>query len=87
MLEDHFMPLHEYRCRACSREFEALVGRQTTPVCPDCGAEDLERLLSSFGVSSGTTRAMALRSGRRQLSQVERDRVVERREVIDKHDH
>ncbi len=81
------MPLYEYRCRACSSEFEALIGRQTTPVCPKCGTEDLERLLSSFGVSSDGSRAMALRSGRRQLSQVERDRAIERREVIEKHDH
>jgi putative FmdB family regulatory protein len=81
------MPLYEYRCRACSHEFEVLVGRGTTPACPKCGAEDLDRLLSSFGVSSTTTRAIALRSGRRQLAQVEHDKVVERREVIEKHDH
>jgi putative FmdB family regulatory protein len=81
------MPLYEYRCRGCSGEFEALIGRQTTPVCPNCGSDDLERLLSSFGVTSDASRAIALRSGRRQLSQVERDRAIERREVIDKHDH
>lgn len=81
------MPLHEYHCRACSHEFEALIFRDTTPACPKCGGQDLERLPSSFGVSSETTRAIALRSGRRQLSQVERDRAVERREVIEKHDH
>jgi putative FmdB family regulatory protein len=80
------MPLYEYRCRACSREFEALVRVQTTPACPHCGAEDLERLLSSFGVSSETSRAIALTSRRRQLSQVERDKAAERREVIEKHD-
>lgn len=81
------MPLYEYRCRACSREFEALIRRQTTPACPHCGAEDLERLLSSFGVSSETSRAIALKSGRRQVSQLERDKAVERRDVIEKHDH
>ena len=80
------MPLHEYRCRACNREFEALIGRQTTPACPHCGAADLERLLSSFGVSSEASREIAVKSRRRQLSQVERDKAAERREVIEKHD-
>jgi putative FmdB family regulatory protein len=80
------MPLYEYRCRACSREFEALVRGKTTAACPHCGAEDLERLISSFGVSSDTSRAIALTSRRRQLSHVERDKAAERREVIEKHD-
>ena len=81
------MPLYEYRCRACSHPFEILVGRDSVPACPKCGADDLERLLSSFGVNSTTTRDMAVRSGRRRLAQLEHDKAVEQREVIEKHDH
>jgi putative FmdB family regulatory protein len=81
------MPLYEYRCEACGHEFELLVSAGRTPTCSNCGGEQLERLLSSFGVSSNATRANALQSRRRQLTQIERDRAVERREVIDKHDH
>jgi putative FmdB family regulatory protein len=80
------MPIYEYCCETCRHEFEAFVASGTTPLCPKCGSGALERLLSSFGVSSESTRANALKSGRRQLSQMERDRAVERREVIEKHD-
>jgi hypothetical protein len=38
-------------------------------------------------VSSTTTRDVALRSGRRQVTQLEHDKGVERREVVEKHDH
>jgi putative FmdB family regulatory protein len=85
--EERPMPLYEFRCRACGHSFEILIGGGATPVCPLCGGQDLERLLSSFGVSSTTTREMALRSGRRQLKRLERDKTAEQREVIEKHDH
>jgi putative FmdB family regulatory protein len=81
------MPIYEYRCQGCSREFEALVTARTVPLCPTCGGGALERLISSFGVSSQSTRSSALQSGQRQLRRMERDRAVERREVIAKHDH
>src|SRR6185503_20179826 len=49
------MPLFDFRCRACSEEFEALVRPGAAPACPACAATDLERLLSgfSFSVRSG----------------------------------
>ena len=81
------MPIYEYRCQACSHEFEALVAPRSTALCPKCGASTLERLVSSFGVNSESTRSAALQSGRRQLRRMEQDRAVERREVIEKHDH
>jgi len=46
------MPLYDFRCRACSHAFEALVRTGTTPVCPSCQSADLERQISSFAVSS-----------------------------------
>ena len=41
------MPLYEYRCGDCGREFEALVpaGRADAETCPDCGSQ-VRRLLS-----------------------------------------
>lgn len=44
------MPLYEFECRACSRRFETLVRGAEAPVCPSCGARDLERALSTFAV-------------------------------------
>jgi putative FmdB family regulatory protein len=42
------MPLYEYACKACDREFEVLVRSHEMPGCPSCGSTDLERLLSVF---------------------------------------
>jgi putative FmdB family regulatory protein len=42
------MPLFEYACRSCDREFETLVRASETPECPACGGTDLERRLSVF---------------------------------------
>jgi putative FmdB family regulatory protein len=46
------MPIYEYRCRGCDREFETLVQGSSRPVCPGCGGRKLDRKLSVFAVSS-----------------------------------
>jgi len=54
------MPLFDFRCRACSHEFEALVLNDTPPTeCPKCHAADLERLLSVFASTSREQRRAA----------------------------
>ena len=40
------MPLYEYACRDCGREFEALVRGDEKPVCPHCESRKLDKLLS-----------------------------------------
>ena len=40
------MPIYEYRCRGCGKEFEALVRATDTPAC-ECGSKDLEKKLST----------------------------------------
>ena len=47
------MPLYEYVCRTCKREFEALVFGESRPDCPDCSGVDLEKIFSSFAVNDG----------------------------------
>ncbi len=46
------MPLYEYHCDACRREFELLVSSHEQPQCPDCGSEQLSKL---FSVVAGHT--------------------------------
>lgn len=62
------MPIYEYRCRACGRQFEALVLKSTTPACSACSSEDLERLLSVPAVKSEGTHALALKAAKRRDS-------------------
>jgi len=47
------MPLFEYECKECGREFEALVLGAEKPVCPSCRSENLEKVFSAFAVAQG----------------------------------
>jgi putative FmdB family regulatory protein len=47
------MPLFEYQCKSCSREFELLVRGSETPECPSCRSTALERRLSVFAAHAG----------------------------------
>lgn len=41
------MPIYEYKCNACDKQFEELVKNDQAKVkCPDCGQET-EKLMSS----------------------------------------
>ena len=44
------MPIYEYRCGSCKREFEHLVRSRSekAPVCPACGKSGVEKMLSAF---------------------------------------
>jgi len=58
------MPIFEFRCRKCGSQFERVVfGSDNEPVkCPACGAEDAERLMSSFA-SCGLSRSLGSSCG------------------------
>lgn len=49
------MPLFEFRCSACTRDFELLIRAGDRPACPQCGTERVEKLLSEAAapVASG----------------------------------
>jgi putative FmdB family regulatory protein len=48
------MPLFEYACRGCGRQFEAFVTAARPAVCPACQGDDLQKRLSTPGmVGSG----------------------------------
>lgn len=44
------MPIFEYRCADCAREFEAFVTTDRTAECPACHGANLLKLLSSPGM-------------------------------------
>lgn len=48
------MPIYEYTCPSCAKDFEKLLRRTDEAVaCPSCGDANPRRRLSSFSFSSG----------------------------------
>jgi putative FmdB family regulatory protein len=80
------MPLYDFECRSCGREFEALVRAGDEPQCPDCQSRDLERLLSTFALSTDDRRQAAIKQSRKLQVQKNRDKVIADEEYRQKHD-
>lgn len=57
------MPIYEYACQACGREFEALVRSNTVPACPQCHSAQLEKRLSVFATASSAPAAVQTMPG------------------------
>jgi len=58
------MPIYEYHCKKCGKDFESLVFGSEKPACRHCDSSDVVRLMSACGfLSKGsggeTTRASA----------------------------
>jgi putative FmdB family regulatory protein len=51
------MPLYEFECRKCEHVFDKVLTikemETTSPACPECGSEDVKKLMSSGGIKSG----------------------------------
>ncbi|HMV55047.1 MAG TPA: zinc ribbon domain-containing protein [Rhodocyclaceae bacterium] len=47
------MPIYEYTCSACGKDFEQLVRSSgPAPACPGCHSTDLRKKLSTFAAMS-----------------------------------
>jgi putative FmdB family regulatory protein len=57
------MPLYEYSCKQCDRQFELLVRNSEAPECPACHGRDLERRLSVFAAHTGGAAAKSFTPG------------------------
>ncbi len=47
------MPIFEYHCKGCGKDFEKLVRGETRLECPACQSLSLEKKLSVFATSNG----------------------------------
>jgi putative FmdB family regulatory protein len=76
------MPLYDFHCRACGRDFEALVRAGHPPVCPACASSDLERQLSTFALTTRErTQAAADVKRRKAATEGRRDTAAMDREI------
>jgi putative FmdB family regulatory protein len=53
-----FMPLYEYKCVSCKREFEDLSvaeEKDNPRPCPSCGKQEIVRKISTFGINTTIT--------------------------------
>jgi putative FmdB family regulatory protein len=48
------MPLYDFRCQQCETVSELLIRAGTGAVCPECGSEKLEKLLSAPNATGRT---------------------------------
>ena len=60
------MPLYEYSCKVCGKEFELLVRHDTVAVCPACESAEIEKLLSLPAVKSSGTHELAMRAAKKR---------------------
>lgn len=54
------MPIFEYQCASCGKEFEILVRNSSpAPGCPGCNGTELRKKLSTFAAITGAAPAQA----------------------------
>jgi len=52
------MPIYEFRCKQCEKEFEVLffsISENREVLCPACNSSQVEKLMSVFGGTFGST--------------------------------
>lgn len=84
------MPLYEYRCLECGHQFELLILKASPAVaCASCSSATVERMFSTFAVSSDASRhastASAYKYNNKLNAKQEPDK--QRVQIEQKHQH
>jgi len=81
------MPIYDFHCKACGHEFEGLVRPQDPPItCKSCKSEDIEKLLSTFAVSTAEKTAAAAKNSRKRQIGLNKEKLVADEEYRKKHE-
>jgi len=50
------MPIYEFKCSSCGKEFEEIVTSKDNSIgCPECGSSDVGKLMSACSFKSSGT--------------------------------
>jgi putative FmdB family regulatory protein len=79
------MPIFEYACRACGREFEQLVRTGDVPACPSCASHALEKQPSLAAISSPDSRAANVKKARRAGRLVNQEKEMAHQDEVREH--
>ena len=81
------MPIYEYECQACHHVFEFLQLPTTKekPECPSCHGRKLEKVISSFGFSTDSTRKANARKSIAAQKVAHKEQAVEEHKEYHKH--
>lgn len=60
------MPIFEYVCSGCGKDFELLVLKGTPLACPSCSSTAIERQVSAPAIKSESTHGLAMRAAKRR---------------------
>jgi len=75
------MPIFEYSCKACGKEFEALVLKTVAPpACPACKGTELEKLISRPAIKSESTHGLAMKAAQKRDKKAGSEKAREQRE-------
>lgn len=75
------MPIFEYACNGCGKQFELLVRPQdATPACPSCKSADLEKLISRPAIKSESTHGLAMKAAQKRDKIAGAEKAREQRE-------
>jgi putative FmdB family regulatory protein len=69
------MPIFEYTCRACGKDFESLIRGNETASCPSCASQEVEKRFSIPALKTEGTHSLAMRAAKK------RDRIQGRTNV------
>ena len=75
------MPIFEYICKGCGKDFEVIV-RSTSPPpsCPACSSTELEKQISKPAIKSESTHGLAMKAAKKRDQKAGAEKAREQRE-------